>query len=402
MRYVTPSATKQCLRDTLDVIPLTGRLSGSVSALAETDVKSICDHATNKYHPDRTSWERAHIIDNSAHILLTIPLPLRVMGFLYSQLFKRLPYPTGSFAGKTIIITGSNVGLGKEAARHYVRLGASRMILAVRSLDKGQAAKQDIEASTSCADDVIQVWQIDMGSYDSVKQFASRVNTELDRVDIFIANAGIARFRYSTIGDNEAQITVNVVSTFLLAALVMPKLKETAAKYRTRPTLTITTSEVHGHTKFPQRLAPDGQIFATINDKATAEKYKMEMYPISKLLEIYGVRYIAEKHPASTFPVTVNCVNPGLCHSELSRDADSFMFNMVKFLLARSTEVGSRNLFHAGAMGADSHGQYVSDCKIGEPASVVTSKEGKKAQDRVIAELVKKLDAIQPGVWNNI
>ncbi|ERF68109.1 hypothetical protein EPUS_06920 [Endocarpon pusillum Z07020] len=324
------------------------------------------------------------------------------MGFFYSQLFKRLPYPTGSFVGKTIVITGSNVGLGKEAARHYVRLGASRMILAVRSLEKGHAAKQDIEASTNCAEDVIQVWQIDMGSYDSVKRFASRVNSELDRVDIFLANAGIARFEYSTTADNESQITINVVSTFLLAALVMPKLKATAAKYHTRPTLTITTSEVHGHTTFPQRLAPDGQIFAAINDKETAEKHYEEMYPISKLLQVFGVRYIADKHPASTFPVTVNCVNPGLCHSELSRDDPTMKYTILKFVLARSTEVGSRTLFHAGAQGADSHGQYLSDCEIAEPAAVVTNEEGKKAQDRVMAELVKKLDAIQPGVWNNI
>lgn len=56
--------------------------------------------------------------------------------FLYSQLIQTLPYPKASFAGKSVIVTGSNVGLGKEAAR----LGASPLILAVRSLEKGNAA----------------------------------------------------------------------------------------------------------------------------------------------------------------------------------------------------------------------------------------------------------------------
>ena len=37
--------------------------------------------------------------------------------FLYEQLFVKPPYPTKSFAGQTIIVTGSNVGLGFEAAR---------------------------------------------------------------------------------------------------------------------------------------------------------------------------------------------------------------------------------------------------------------------------------------------
>ena len=76
---------------------------------------------------------------------------------LVKQLFIRLPYPTSSFAEKTVIITGSNTGLGKEAARHIARLGAETLILAVRSLEKGEAAKRDIEKSTKCGKDVIQV-----------------------------------------------------------------------------------------------------------------------------------------------------------------------------------------------------------------------------------------------------
>nr|A0A4P8DJW5.1 RecName: Full=Short chain dehydrogenase/reductase dmxR8; Short=SDR dmxR8; AltName: Full=Dimeric xanthone biosynthesis cluster protein R8 [Cryptosporiopsis sp. 8999]QCL09099.1 DmxR8 [Cryptosporiopsis sp. 8999] len=323
------------------------------------------------------------------------------MGFLYSQLFKSLPYPTGNYSGKTIVITGSNVGLGKEAARHYVRLGASKMILAVRSLDKGHDAKHDIEGTTKCADNVIEVWKLDMASYDSVQKFAARVVTELPRVDIFIANAGIAPGSYRTAEDNESSITVNVVSTFLLAALVMPKMKSTAATFKTRPTFTITSSDVHGHTTFPQKSAPDGQIIATVNDKATAEKIWDDMYPISKLLEVLGVRSIAEQNPASKFPVTINCVNPGLCHSELGRDFPTIGFWLIKFFLARTTEVGSRTLVHAGSQGEDSHGQYMSDCEIGTPAPFVTSVEGKETQDRVWNELVKKLDAIKPGVTSN-
>lgn len=319
------------------------------------------------------------------------------MGFFYSQFFKKPVYPTDSCSGKTVIVTGSNVGLGKEAARHYARLGVSTLILAVRSLDRGHAAKEDIEASSNCGKNVIQVWQIDMASYASVQKFAARVNSELDRVDIFIANAGVARLNYSMAEDNESTITVNVVSTFLLAELVMPKLKASATKFQSRPTFTITSSEVHGHTKFPQQFAPDGQIFKTLNDKTQAEKNFGDQYAISKLLEVLVVRAFAEDHPASAFPVTVNCVNPGLCHSELARDQPTWAFWLIKLILARSTEVGSRTLVHAGAQGADSHGQYLSDCAIAAPAPLVTSKEGRKAQERVFVELREKLEAIKRG-----
>lgn len=234
------------------------------------------------------------------------------MGFLYSQFFVTPVYPTGSYQDKTVVVTGSNVGLGKEAARHYARLGASNIILAVRDLKKGNAAKEDIESTTKIAKNVIQVWHLDMARYSSVQDFAKRIQG-LERVDIFIANAGIAGFTWRTAEDNEAMITVNVVSTFLLAFLIIPKLKETAIKFKNRPTLTITSSEVHAYTTFPQKSAPDGKIFETLSDEKSNDIN--DRYHVSKLLEVFAVRALADRYPASTFPVTVNCVNPGLCHS---------------------------------------------------------------------------------------
>ncbi|KAM0273207.1 hypothetical protein ACHAQH_008398 [Verticillium albo-atrum] len=323
------------------------------------------------------------------------------MGFLQSQLLTILPYPTQSYDGKTIIVTGSNVGLGKEAARHFARLGASRLILAVRSQEKGLAAKDDIESTTQCGKDVIQVWDLDMSSYASVQKFAVRVEAELDRVDMFCANAGIASSTYETAEDNEKTITVNVVSTFLLAALVLPKLKTTAKTFGTRPTLSITASEVHAWTELPQRSAPTGEFYNTLNKNAKEANRTDDYYPISKLLEVFGVRSIAEQSPAATFPVTVNCVNPGLCHSELSRNVSSWealRFAVLKWLIARTTEAGSRTIVHAASQGADTHGQYMSDAHIEQPSSFVRSEEGKKTQDRVWAELMAKLEIIQPGV----
>ncbi|KAK1987686.1 short-chain dehydrogenase [Colletotrichum cereale] len=325
------------------------------------------------------------------------------MSFLYSQLIQTLPYPTGSYAGKTVVVTGSNVGLGKEAARHFARLGASKLILAIRSLDKGRAAKEDIEATTNCAKDVIEVWELDMSKYASVQKFASRLSTELERVDIFVANAGVAHTTFKQMEKDEGTITVNVVSTFLLMFLVLPKMKETAARFNTRPTFTITSSEVHAWTTFEERNAPEGEIFNTINEKASKSSEDVgNLYQLSKLLEVLGVRSFAELHPASEYPVTINNVNPGFCHSELARDIDTWSMWLMKRLLARTTEYGSRNLVYAGSAGAESHGHYVSDCGVAKPSPFVRSKEGKEAQDRAWSELVQKLEAIQPGVMSKI
>lgn len=85
-------------------------------------------------------------------------------GFLYSQLFVTPSYPATYFTGQTIIITGSNVGLGYEAARHFTRLGAAKVILAVRNCQAGEEAKRSIELSTHITG-VCEVWQLDLASY---------------------------------------------------------------------------------------------------------------------------------------------------------------------------------------------------------------------------------------------
>lgn len=236
--------------------------------------------------------------------------------FVHSQLFTSLPKPSGSYAGKTVIVTGSNVGLGKEAARHFARLGASTVILAVRSISKGEEAKADIE-KTSGTKDVVQVWQLDMSSYQSVLDFAARATKELQRLDMAVLNAGVARGQWEIMEKDESTITVNVVSTFLLALSLLPKMKETANKFNTRPTLTIVASEVHAWAKFPEANSPDGKIFEALNVKPehlNADNLG-NRYQVSKLLDVFGTRAMADHKAAQAIPVTINCVNPGLCHS---------------------------------------------------------------------------------------
>ena len=66
--------------------------------------------------------------------------------FLKSQILYTPKEPsTISYAGKTVVVTGANTGLGLEATRHFVLAVASTVIIACRTLSKGEAAKQDIE-----------------------------------------------------------------------------------------------------------------------------------------------------------------------------------------------------------------------------------------------------------------
>jgi len=320
------------------------------------------------------------------------------MGFIYSQLFVKPAYPKRSFAGETVIITGSNTGLGKEAARHIARLGASKLILAVRNTKAGEEAKQDIEATTKCDRSMVEVWALDLSSYDSVKSFADRAS-KLPRIDVLLENAGIAASKYSLAEGHERTITVNVISTFLLALLLLPKLKSTASQFNTSPRLVIVSSEVHGWTKFPEWK--ESKIIPALDagDEKTAT-FK-ERYPTSKLLEVLAVRQIAPKMASSG--VTLNILNPGLCHSELSRDGPLFL-EVLKFFLARTTEVGSRTLVASAEAGPESHGKYMHDGKVddGELSPFVKSNDGEVAGEKVWEELSEILEGIQPGVTKNI
>ena len=104
-------------------------------------------------------------------------------GFIYRQLLSGPPKPTASFQGKIVIVTGANTGLREEATIWLVRLGAQRVIMARRNIDKGHAAKQRMQAATRCPDEALAVWHLDMNSHDSVKSFANRVTRELPRLD---------------------------------------------------------------------------------------------------------------------------------------------------------------------------------------------------------------------------
>lgn len=89
-------------------------------------------------------------------------------------------------------------------------------------------------------------------------------------------------------------------------------------------------------------------------------------YFVSKLLEVLYARELAAHTSRSgKSEVVINLINPGLCHSELARDAGWGLY-IMKLLLARTTEHGSRTLVHAAQGGAETHGQYLSNCRVAE------------------------------------
>jgi NAD(P)-dependent dehydrogenase (short-subunit alcohol dehydrogenase family) len=131
---------------------------------------------------------------------------------------------TQSFEGKTILVTGATSGIGLEAVTKFAGLGASKIIMAARDLKKGDSTKLAIEDRVGRKDQ-LEVWKLDMTSYESIAAFAKRAET-LDQLDIAVMNAGVtkANFKQSEYGWEES-VQVNTLSTILLGVLLLPKLQ---------------------------------------------------------------------------------------------------------------------------------------------------------------------------------
>ena len=87
-------------------------------------------------------------------------------------------------------------------------------------------------------------------------------------------------------------------------------------------------------------------------------------YNVSKLLEVFYSRELASHTSQSGKPeVIINCVDPGLCHSELAREA-GYAVAVLKVFLARTMQQRSRTLVNAVEGGKEDLGQYLSSNRI--------------------------------------
>ncbi|KPI36277.1 Retinol dehydrogenase 12 [Cyphellophora attinorum] len=313
--------------------------------------------------------------------------------------YKTLPYPTKPFTNQTIVITGSNIGLGLEATRHFARLEAAKIILAVRSIEKGEAAKASIEERTA-RKGVCEVWEVDLSSYESVKRFGHRLET-LDRLDVFVANAGINTRKWTVVEGMESQIVVNCISPLLMGIMVLPKLRESAVRNGTAGVLTYTGSFVHWLTAFPERKFE--RLFEGLAEKERARM--TDRYNVSKMVEMLAVRELAEQVTRSGKEgrVVVSQSNPGWVATNISASEPFPWFvRALKKVMARDTEMGSRTIVNAAEGGEETHGKYLSDCAPDVINPFVTSEDGAQAQKKVWSELCQLLETIEPGVTSNI
>lgn len=301
--------------------------------------------------------------------------------------------------GKTVVVTGANTGVGFEAAVKFVELGAQKVILAVRTVSKGEdAARRIIERAGRKG--VVEVWQLDMLDYDSIKAFAKRAESQLERLDIAVLNAGVMKNSFGTSKYGwEETIQVNVLSTTYLALLLVPKLKASKTSTYT-PVLEIVGS---GNQYTVKSLKSETSPLASYNEKASY--FGPTQYSVSKLFVMYVEAHLAQimNTPSGTPDSYVTVVCPGATQSDLARDANDFwymrMFVAVfTTLVAKTTEEGAREYLSGVDLGEKGHGKFWTEDRISHPAPLMEGEKGKVLQEKVWEEILVALERDIPDV----
>ncbi|KAF8350270.1 hypothetical protein F5887DRAFT_422881 [Amanita rubescens] len=276
---------------------------------------------------------------------------LTLLGLLRSQWSPIQPVVTANLAGKTVVITGSNTGLGFEAAKHFAKMNPGRLILACRSQEKGEVALGKLRTETGY--DQGEVWLVDQADFSSVKSFADKFEEEGGRLDYLILNAGVASPGHFLTNDGwELRLQVNSLSTSLLALLLLPRMIETARTHSVVPRLVVVSSGAHYWSTFDQQVRESPEPLKTLGSKeCRTDQASFDRYCDTKLLNVLFVRALANR--LANIPVIVDAIDPGYSHSELDRHAQGFtgmIVYLVKLLFAMSAEQGSRQLVW-GALG---------------------------------------------------
>ncbi|MBO2451096.1 SDR family oxidoreductase [Actinomadura barringtoniae] len=132
-------------------------------------------------------------------------------------------YAVPDQSGKIGIVTGSNSGTGKEAAKRLAAAGM-RVIMAVRTPAKGEAARAEILAEHP--DARLEIRRVDLADLASVREFADGILADGTPIDLLANNAGVMMppERMTTADGFELQLGSNFLGPFALTLRLLPAL----------------------------------------------------------------------------------------------------------------------------------------------------------------------------------
>lgn len=301
------------------------------------------------------------------------------------------------YTGRNIIVTGATSGIGKEAVFKFAALGASKVILAARDMAKGETTKAALEARLG-ATDQLEVWGLDMMSYDSVLAFARRAN-KLNHLDIVVLNAGARRVPYVQSKHGwEEDLQINTLSTTLLAILLLPKLKASKQCANKIPVLEFVNSGLHQSAVVPSEVRQEPNILNYYNQR---ENFKEgSQYKFSKVFLMYATNQLADK--ISSEDVIITSICPGWVNTDLGRDhffPGVFVLAFVfVFLFLRTPAQGANMILSGTTQGERAHGRFWQHDKVQPIPPSLAGAEMKEFGLKMWREIMEALKRDVPDV----
>ena len=229
--------------------------------------------------------------------------------------------------GRIAIVTGANTGIGYHTAAVLARHGA-HVVLAVRNLEKGNAALARIVAAHPKADVTLQ--ELDLTSLDSVRSAADALRDAYPRIDLLINNAGVMYTPKQVTADGfEMQFGTNHLAHFALTGLLLDHL------LGVRGSRVVTVSSV-GH-RIRAKIHFDDLQWEHHYDRVGA-------YGQSKLANLLFTYELQRKLAAGQHNTIAVAAHPGTSNTDLTRNLPAIFRPAVAVL--------SPVLFQSAAMGA--------------------------------------------------
>jgi protochlorophyllide reductase len=238
---------------------------------------------------------------------------------------------------RVFVVTGATSGLGLEAARILAsRVPDARLIVGARRPEAATALRAAVPAQA------LAVLPLDLGSLDSVRQFAASVETTRQGAPVagLVCNAGlqvVSGHRHSADG-HELTFAANHLGHALLTRLLLPVLAPGAAVVSTASGTHDPADGLARRFGFRGGIFPDAMAVARGDlDRARPSSLQgMDRYATSKLCNILFTYAMARRVPAAV--ARFIAFDPGLMPGTgLARDATplrQFAWRIVLPLIA--------------------------------------------------------------------
>jgi NAD(P)-dependent dehydrogenase (short-subunit alcohol dehydrogenase family) len=257
-------------------------------------------------------------------------------------------------AGKSILITGANTGIGRATAQALAERGAS-LTFAGRSEAKTRAVIDEIAERTG--NRTLRFVPLDLCDLGSIRACARTVLATNEPLHVLINNAGLAGHRGMTDSGFELMFGTDYVGPFLLTALLLERLKESAPAR-----IVNVASDAHYSAK--------GIDYEAIR-QPTKSVTGMREYSVAKLGNVLHARELARRLGGTG--VTSYALHPGVIASDIWRRVPWPIRPLIK-LRMRSPEDGAQTPLYCATAPelADESGHYYESCARKQPSRVVT------------------------------